>query len=117
MINEDTIKADAVKALRYDAKTRHCGGFDLKHQPSCYGIALKWILGVKKISYNAFARKYNNTTAQNINHLINRADKSRFFEEDIESMCIVLKISTEYFIKLGKAIEKMMDIKSGYTRK
>lgn len=117
MINKDTIMLDAGKAMRYDAKARVVGGFNLKSKPSCHGIALKWLIGVRKITYAEFAKRYNGTTAQNLNNLINRTDKSRFFEEDVERMCEVLKISPEYFYALSEAIETLMESGDGQTGK
>ena len=61
------IKSDALKAINYDAKFRLGGGYDLKHKPCSCGIVLKWLLGIKKITYSAFAKQLNNTTAQNLN--------------------------------------------------
>lgn len=115
MISEKIILSDAGKAVRYDAKLRQAGGFALKHRPSCCGVALKWLIGVRKITYAQFAKEFNNTTAQNLNNMINRVDKSRFFEEDIEKMCKILKIKPEYFTKLCDAIENIMENTDGET--
>lgn len=117
MTNKEMIASDAAKALRYDGKMRVTGGFDLKHKPSSCGVALKWLLGVRKITYVEFAKRYNGTTAQNINHLLNRADKSRFFEEDVEKMCKILKVSVEYFNDLCDKIEEMMESGDGAVRR
>ena len=67
------------------------------------------------ITYAQFAKEFNNTTAQNLNNMINRVDKSRFFEEDIEKMCKILKIKPEYFTKLCDAIENIMENTDGET--
>lgn len=104
----EIIKDDASKALKYDAKFRLGGGYDLKHKPSSCGIVLKWILGVRKITYSTFAKQLNNTTAQNLNYLINRVDRSRFYEENIERMCAILKIQKEYFDDVCDAVEELM---------
>ncbi len=110
---EQIIKNDASKALSYDAKFRLGGGYDLKHSPSSCGIVLKWLLGIKKITYSSFAKQLNNTTAQNLNYLINRVDRTRFYEENIEKMCRLLKINKDYFDEVCDAVEELMEIRDG----
>lgn len=114
-MTKDTILLDAGKAMRYDAHKRVAGGYELKHKPCCYGVALKWLIGVRKITYSEFAKRFNNTTGQNLNNMINRNDKSRYFEEDIERMCKILKIKTDYFYALSEAIETLMESDYGQT--
>ena len=77
---------------------------------------MKWLLGIKKITYSAFAKQLNNTTAQNLNYLINRVDKSRYYDEDIDRMCKILKIKREYFDDVCVAVEELMEARDGSTR-
>ena len=112
---DSLMRTDAIRAINYDAKFRLGGGYDLKHKPCSCGIVLKWLLGIKKITYSTFAKQLNNTTAQNLNYLINRVDKSRFYEEDIERMCKILKVKKEYFDGVCSAVEEIMEIRDGET--
>lgn len=100
------VQQDSDKAIRYNAKLRVGGGYELKHKPSSYGIALKWLLGMRKITYAEFAKRFNGSTAQNLNHYINRVSKERFFDNDIEQMCAILKVDKEYFCDLCNCIER-----------
>lgn len=106
---EEKIISDANRAIKYDAKARLSGGYELKHKPSCYGVGLKWLIGIKGLTYSQFGARWNGTSGQNINHFINRVSKERFFEENVERMCEVLNVSFEYFIKLCENIEKLME--------
>lgn len=99
----------ARKILAYDAKARVGGGYGLGHEPSSYGLVLKWLIKQRRMTYADFASKYNGTTAQNINNLINRVSKDRFFEENIEDMCKVLDVSKEYFTDLAEKVEKLQE--------
>lgn len=109
MVKRTTIESDAIRALSYNGKQKNVGGYALKHKPSCYGVALKWLIGARRMTYEQFAKKYDGSTGQNINHLINRADKSRFFEENITDMCKILRVSKEYFLQLSGKIDELME--------
>ena len=112
----EMIRIDAGKAVNYDARLKIGGGYELKHAPSSYGIAIKWLLGVKRMTYAQFAKAFNGSTAQNVNHWINRTDKRRFSEFDIEQICKALKVRQDYFIDLSEAIEEIMETMDGNTR-
>ena len=99
----------ARRVVRYDAKERVGGGFKLGHRPSSYGLVLKWLIKQRGMTYAEFARKYNGTTAQNLNNLINRVDESRFFEEDIARMCKVLRVKEDYFVDLAGKVKTLME--------
>ena len=108
------IENDATRAYMFAVKGNSGnrlknGGYKLTHQPSSYGIALKWLIFIRGMSYSTFASRYNGTTAQNANHLINRIDKKRFFAENVEKMCNVLGVSYEYFVELCEKIEEKME--------
>lgn len=108
-----TVDLDAVRAYMFSVKASNgnkvrVGGYQLKHKPSSYGIALKWLIFIRGMSYSTFAKRYNGTTAQNANHLINRIDKERFFAENVEKMCDVLGVTYEYFTELCEKIEEKM---------
>ena len=82
------VSSDAMKAIRFSEKAqngiKYVGGNKLTHQACSYGMALKWLIYTRKMTYEQFGKLYNGTTGQNINHLINRCAKERFFEEDLE---------------------------------
>ena len=109
MTKKERLLIDATKAFNFDAKARVGGGNKLSHKPCSYGIALKWLVHAKGMTYFQFAQRYNGTTGQNINHLINRCAKERFFEEDIEKMCTVLGVKQSYFYELCQNIEEMLE--------
>lgn len=106
--NTEKIKNDALKAFNFDLKLR-TGGLALTHKPACYGIVLKWLIHIKGFTYSQFAKLYNGTTAQNMNHLINRIDESRYFEEEIQKMCKILKVSTNYFNSVCKEVKLLSE--------
>jgi len=114
----DTKPTDAGRALSYSRngrkliKTRN-GGNKLKHKPSCYGIAIKWLIYVKGMTYEQFAKKYNGKTAQNLNHFINRTPKSNYIEEDLQKIATTLGVTYEYFATLCNDIEILMKEKNG----
>lgn len=113
-MEEKRIDADATRAYMFSVKGMNgikprSGGNQLKHKPSCYGIAIKWLIYIKGLTYAKFAKAYNGTTAQNINHLINRISKDRYFDDNIEKMCDVLNIEYDYFISLCEKIEERME--------
>lgn len=106
--NHEKIANDAKKAYNFDLKAIN-GGQALTHKPSSCGIALKYLIHKRGFTYSNFAKLYNGTTAQNLNHFINRVEKNRFFDENIERFCKVLKISVEYFNEMCDEIEKLME--------
>lgn len=95
--------------VAYDAKARVGGGYKLGHQPSSYGLVLKWLIKQRKMTYDDFAKAYNGTTGQNVNNIINRTDKTRFFEENVVKMCEVVGVTVEYFTRLAEEVEKIME--------
>ena len=104
---ERNITADANRAYIFSLKSIN-GGNKLSHNPTSYGIALKWLIYVKGLTYAQFAQRYNGTTAQNANHLINRVGKDGFVAENLEKMCSVLNVEYDYLISLCEEIEKRM---------
>lgn len=61
------------------------------------------------MKYADFAKRYNGTTAQNANHIINRMKKECFSAEDIEKVCKLLRVEPEYFYALSEKIEEISD--------
>ena len=110
--NSEKIKSDAVKAYKFDLKLI-TGGIALSHTPSCYGIVLKWLIHLKGFTYAQFAKLYNGTTAQNMNHLINRIDETRYFEQEVTKMCKILKVSTNYFYSVCKEVKLLSESENG----
>lgn len=107
-MRKDTIVKDAVHAVRFTVKGK-TGGNKLKSKPVCYGVALKWLIYKKGLTYGEFAQRYNGTTAQNANHLINRIREDRYILDEVEKMCDVLGVSIEYFEKLVAEVKKLME--------
>lgn len=113
MLTKRNLDADASRAYMFSVKASNgskvrVGGYQLTHKPSSYGIALKWLIFIRGMSYSTFAQRYNGTTAQNANHLINRINKERFYAENVEKMCDVLGVKYDYFVKLCEKIEEKM---------
>ena len=112
-MDEKRISADASRAYTFalrglNGAKANKGGNVLTHKPSCYGIVLKWLIFVRKMTYAQFAKLYNGTTAQNLNYFINRADKKRFFDENVEKMCEVLNVEYDYFIEVCNKVQEKM---------
>lgn len=109
------IKQDAMRAVNFSEKAKNgiktVGGNKLSHDTCSYGIVLKWLIYTRKLTYDQFGKLYNGTTGQNINHLINRCPKERFFDENVERMCSVLGVTFEYFESVCKLVEKYTEKK------
>lgn len=107
---KSSISSDAMKAIKFSEKAKngikYVGGNKLTHDTCSYGVVLKWLIYTRKLTYEQFGRLYNGTTGQNINHLINRCSKERFFEENLEKMCEVLGLEFDYFEEMCKLVEK-----------
>lgn len=99
-------RVEAERACEFDLKGR-TGGLALKHKPSSYGVALKYLISSRGYTYGRFAKMYNGTTAQNLNNIINRIGKDRFFNEDIGKMCKLLRITPEYLEAMSGEIERI----------
>ena len=113
-MDEKKISADASRVYTFalnsiNGNKAGRGGNVLTHKPSAYGMVLKWLIFVKGMTYSQFAKLYNGTTAQNLNHFINRADKTRFFAEDIDKMCAVLNVTYDYFIAVSDKVQEKME--------
>lgn len=113
-VGDRNVSKDASSAYMFNLNIANgnkfnSGGYDLKHQPSSYGIAIKWLLHLRRMTYADFGKKYNETCFQNINYMINRMPKERYFKEDFEKICSILNISEDYFLKLCEEIEKIME--------
>jgi hypothetical protein len=112
-MDKKRIGADASRAYMFALKgitgAKATGGNKLLHKPSCYGVALKWLIYIRGLTYAQFAKAYNGTTGQNANYLINRVEKEKFLNEDLEKMCSVLSIEYDYFMELCEEIEKKME--------
>ena len=58
-----------------------------------------------------FPKQYNGTTAQNMNHIINRVKTEKFCTDDLERMCEILKVDYDYLIELCEEIQKKLEAK------
>lgn len=109
MIERDVGRAYVYSMKVASGKNLKTGGLKLTHEPTAYGVALKWLMYMRKMTYADFAKRYDGTTAQNINYLVNRMDKEKFLAEDVNKICEILGVSYEYFIELCKKIEEKME--------
>ena len=104
------IKSDALKAVKFTEKAKSgikvVGGNKLSHEACSYGVVLKWLIYTRHLTYDQLGKLYNGTTGQNINHLINRCSKERFFEENLEKMCSVLGVTLQYLEIASKFVEE-----------
>ena len=112
-MEEKSIESDAIKAIRYNLvitnKQKSIRKVNtLTHNPSCYGIALKWLLYIRGMTYEQFAKKYNGTTRQNLNHIINRVSKDKILYDEIEKMAHILSVEYDYFMALAEKIDEKM---------
>lgn len=102
-----------MRAIKFADKAKNgiktVGGNKLAHNTCSYGVVLKWLIYTRKLTYDQFGKMYNGTTGQNINHLINRCGKERFYDENLEKMCNVLKVDIKYFNDLCQYVEKYME--------
>ena len=104
-----TIQSDASMAIRYNAVINNVhrakvGGNKLTRNPRGYGIAFKWLIYTKGMTYEDFGKRYDGSTSQNINHLLNRT--KNIPDDDIMKMCEVLNVDFDYFMQLCEEIEK-----------
>ena len=112
-INGDKVNSEALSAYDFYKKTmsgyKVVGGNKLKHKPTSYGVAIKWLIYKKKMTYKQFAYLYNGTTAQNANHLINRISNKEYFKGELEKICKVLSVSIKYIEELSAKLELLME--------
>ena len=114
---KERIMSDAYRAVRNNEKgekavKRGDKRNVLTHKPSSYGVAMKWLLNVRGVTFAQFGKRYNGTTGQNINHLLNRANKDNFDEENLRKMCFAIGVDFGYFMALSEEIEKIMGSES-----
>jgi plasmid maintenance system antidote protein VapI len=102
------IRMDAKRIMAYDPRSKVGGGFELKHSPSSYGIILKYFFEFRGFTYRKVAELLN-TTAQNINDIVNRRTKDRISSIEIYKFCKLLKVNEEYFYKLSNEIDKVLE--------
>ena len=113
MAEKKSIESDAVKAIRYNTvitnRQKAIRGVNkLANKPSSFGMALKWLIYIKGMTYEQFAKRYNGTTRQNLNYLINRVPKENVIYDDLEKMLAVINVDFDYFMQLADCIEKKM---------
>ena len=106
-LREDKIKLDAKRAIQGFVSNNTFGGYGLKHKPSVYGLAFKYILHLRGISYREAAR-YVVMSAQSLNYAFNRMRKECFDYALVEKLCTRLKLSTDYFYALVDEIERQL---------
>ena len=54
--DSNAIVSDAIRAISFNGKLKNVGGYALKHKPCCYGVALKWLINMRKMTYDQFAK-------------------------------------------------------------
>lgn len=97
----------ATRAVNYNAKLKN-GGFGLKHKPSCYGIAIKYLLFTRGKTLAEFA-KLIKITPQGLNHILNRTDKDKFYVETLERYCDILRVKYDFFFEFCDKIQEKLD--------
>lgn len=110
---KETTMSDAIKAVAYSKISHVSGGYQLSKQPNYYCIAIKWLLAVKKISYETFGRLYNDSSKQNMNHMLNHMSITNFLAEDFDKICKIIKVSREYFDALCDNVKDVLENKDG----
>ena len=103
----ENIDKIAERAIKHNSKLKN-GGFQLKHKPSCYGIAIKYLLFLKGVSLLEFS-KILKITPQGLNHILNRTSKEKFYIETLEKYCDKLNIKYETFFAICDKIQEVLN--------
>ena len=102
------LQDEALNIVKFNAKSRKCGGNRLSRKCNCYGLTLKYLFSMKGLSYQEVGNKFG-VTAQSINHLVNRASEDSF--ENIfyvKFICKTLNIDYQYFNDLCEEVRRIM---------
>jgi len=73
-----------------------------------YGIAFKYLIWSKRMSFSEAARKIGYKSPQSFNYLLNHRKEEDFYEEEISFFCKKLNINEDMFIDLCKEIKRIM---------
>lgn len=104
--DEQTHEKFATQAIQYSEKSDFVYGLHRKHEPSCYGKLLKYLMAQRGYSFSAFADRLGVTT-QTMNYRINAQKKKNYKQEEIEQYCRLLAFETDDFIAISRIIERM----------
>ena len=108
MYEQVSIAERAERIVNYNAKRgRKDAGNYLIGKPSAYGYVLKYIFGLRDLSYQSVSELFG-LTPQAINYIINRAGEDYFNEFVIARMCKRLNIDTKYFNELVDEVRKII---------
>ena len=103
----EKIKLDAKRAIQGNFGATQYGGNELKHKPSAYGLAFKYILHSRGVSYRD-ASRHTLMSAQNLNYTLNRMSKERFDYALVDKLCTRLRLNRDYVDALSEEIERQL---------
>lgn len=106
-LKQEKIKLDAKRAIEGRFSGNAFGGNELKHKPTVYGLAFKYVLHCRGISYREAAKSVV-MSAQSLNYAFNRMSKERFDYALVDKLCVRLRLNREYFDALCEEIERQL---------
>ena len=106
-MKQEKIKLDAKRAIEGKFKDNTYGGYELKHKPTVYGLAFKYLLHARGISYREAAKSVV-MSPQSLNYVFNRMSKERFDAALVDRLCLRLRLNREYFDALCDEIESQL---------
>lgn len=108
MLEGNSTAQHALNAVRnYDRYATNGRDLSLK-DANPFGIALKYILWNKRVSFSEASRKIGYKTPQSFNYLLNHRSEKDFYEEELSFICKKLDINEQMFINLSKEIKKIL---------
>ena len=107
-MEKSSIAQQAVNAIRnYDRYNMKGSELDVSNA-SPYGIALKYILWNKRISFSSASKMIGYKSPQSFNYLLNRRAEKDFYEEELTYICKKLQINEKMFFDLSMEIKKLL---------
>jgi hypothetical protein len=108
MFKESKIEEIAKKIVAYNPKKGKVkNGYLLSHKPTAYGLVLKYIFGMRDLTYKE-AGNILGYSSQNINNLVNRTENEHFDEFTVERLCNKLFIDKKYFMQLVELVNELI---------
>ena len=109
-MKEEKIKLDARRAISGGYGGNVYGGNELKHKPTVYGLAFKYILHLRGISYREAAKALA-MSPQSLNYALNRMSEKNFDYALIQRICVRLRLNEDYLYALSAEIERQLNEK------
>lgn len=108
MEQKSSIAQQASNAIRnYDRYTSSGGELTLD-KASPFGIALKYILWNKRMSFSQASKIIGFKSPQSFNYLLNHRAEKDFYEEELAFICKKLNINEKMFFDLSKEIKRLL---------